>query len=248
VGIEDNKAQAIEGLRARLPSHGRIRVEVVKTKYPQGSAELLIQALMGCEVPAGGRSFDVGAVVQNVGTLVEIGRLLPQGVGLIERVVTVTGPGIRNPGNYMVPLGTPIRFVLEQAGFAGSYREVILGGPMMGTAIGSLDVPVTKGVSGILAVDHVAVAQETRRQYPCIKCGKCVEACPMGLNPAQLGMLATRREYAAMQERYHLDHCIECGCCSFSCPSHIPLVQHFRIAKAMNHEAAQRAARANEAA
>ncbi|MDH4134763.1 MAG: RnfABCDGE type electron transport complex subunit C, partial [Gammaproteobacteria bacterium] len=128
VGIEDNKPQAIAALRARLPRDGRIRVEPVRTKYPQGSAELLIKALMGCEVPAGGRSFDVGAVVQNVGTLVEIGRLLPQGAGLIERVVTITGPGIRNPGNYTVPLGTPMRFVLEQVGFTGSYREIILGG------------------------------------------------------------------------------------------------------------------------
>ncbi len=238
IGVEDNKMDAVEAIRARLPANGSITVEAVETKYPQGSEKMLITSLLGCEVPSGGHTFHIGVVVNNVGTLAAMGKLLPKGHGLIERVVTVAGPGVKRPGNYLVPIGTPLRYLLESVGFSGSASEVILGGPMMGNAIASLDVPVTKGVSGVLVLANEAEDLRPRNVHPCIKCGKCVAACPMHLNPSELGMLAAKREYEVMAERFHLRDCIECGCCSFVCPSSIPLVQYFRIAKAINRERA----------
>ncbi|MBK6742307.1 MAG: electron transport complex subunit RsxC [Hydrogenophilales bacterium] len=233
IGIEDNKPDAVEHIRARLPADGAITVEAVETKYPQGAEKMLVQSLLGLKVPAGGLPLEVGVVVNNVGTLALLGRLLPAGEGMTERVVTVTGPGIKKPGDYWVPLGTPMRTVLDWAGAEGvSEREIILGGPMMGQAVASLDVPVTKGVSGILVFDKLNIqADASRKTYPCIKCGECVNACPMGLNPSMLGMLAGGREYDLMGSQYHLGDCFECGCCTYVCPSNIPLVQQFRIAK-----------------
>jgi electron transport complex protein RnfC len=238
IGVEDNKPDAIAALRRRLAGDARIEVAAVRTKYPQGSAELLIKVLLKREVPAGGRSYDVGAVVQNIATLVMLGRLLPPGQGLIERVVTITGEGVQRPGNYLVPFGTPLGFVLEQVGFAGGTGRVILGGPMMGTAVSSLDVPITKATTAIVVLPVEPSAADTPRMYPCIRCGRCVAACPMHLNPSQLGLLAAKREYRAMQERFHLDACFECGSCTYVCPAHIPLVQYMRIAKAVNREQA----------
>jgi electron transport complex protein RnfC len=210
----------------------------VQTKYPQGSAELLIKVLLGREVPSGGRSYDVGVVVQNTATLTELGKLLPKQEGLIERVVTITGPGIDKPGNYLVPLGTPLSYILGQLGFRGPAGEIILGGPMMGSTVGSLEVPVTKAVSGILALHGEAQAHTVRKVYACISCGECLSACPMHLNPSRLGLLAAKREYATMAERFHLADCFECGCCTYVCPSNIPLVQQFRVAKQVLREAA----------
>lgn len=234
IGVEDNKPDAIDALRQRLAADASITVSAVKTKYPQGSAELLIKVLLRREVPAGGRSYDVGAVVQNIATLVMLGRLLPLGQGLIERVVTITGEGVKQPGNYLVPFGTPLGFVLEQVGFVGDTSRVILGGPMMGTAVSSLDVPITKTTTAIVVLPVEASTAGAPRTYPCIRCGRCVAACPMRLNPSQLGLLAAKREYQAMQERFHLDACFECGSCTYVCPAHIPLVQYMRIAKALN--------------
>ena len=171
-----------------------------------------------------------------MGTLAELGRLIPRQHGFIERVVTVAGPAVSKPGNYLVPLGTPLRFVLEQAGAMRDAVEVILGGPMMGQAIASLDVPVTKAISGILVFDRAAISAQAGKTYPCIHCGECVRACPKGLNPTQMGMLAAKREYDLMAEQYHLDECFECGSCSYVCPSRIPLVQQFRVAKSVVRE------------
>ncbi len=237
IGVEDNKMDAVEAIRARLPADGSISVEAVETKYPQGSEKMLITSLLGLEVPSGGHTFHIGVVVNNVGTLAAMGQLLPRGRGLIERVVTVAGPGVKKPGNYLVPIGTPLRYLLDYAGFSGSAGEVILGGPMMGSATASLDVPVTKGVSGVLVLSNDAIGQ-SRTVHPCIKCGQCVSACPIHLNPSQLGLLAAKREYDVMAEDFHLKDCIECGCCSFVCPSSIPLVQYFRIAKSILRERA----------
>lgn len=234
IGVEDNKPDAIDALRQRLAADASITVTAVKTKYPQGSAELLIKVLLRREVPAGGRSYDVGAVVQNIATLVMLGRLLPLGQGLIERVVTISGEGVKQPGNYLVPFGTPLGFVLEQVGFVGDTSRVILGGPMMGTAVSSLDVPITKATTAIVVLPVEASTAGAPRTYPCIRCGRCVAACPMRLNPSQLGLLAAKREYRAMQEQFHLDACFECGSCTYVCPAHIPLVQYMRIAKALN--------------
>ena len=237
IGIEDDKPEAAEQLRAHLPAHGRIRVQTVAAKYPQGSEKLLIKVLLGREVPSGGLPCHVGVVVQNIATLAQLGRLLPRRQGLIERVMTLSGPGIARPGNYLVPLGTPLRYLLDYVGFTGEAQEILFGGPMMGTAVASLDVPVTKAVSGVLAIREPGPATP-REIQPCIHCGRCVAACPMNLNPERLGLLAAKREYALMAEKYHLNDCFECGCCAYVCPAHIPLVQYFRAAKAMNRRMA----------
>ncbi|MDJ0861278.1 MAG: electron transport complex subunit RsxC [Gammaproteobacteria bacterium] len=237
IGVEDNKMDAVEAIRAKLPADDSMTVHALRTKYPQGAEKMVIKALTGREVPSGGLPSAVGVSVFNVASLAQLGTLMPRGQGLIERVVTVTGPAIERPGNYLVPLGTPIRFVLDTLGRESGPGSVVLGGPMMGSAIASLDVPVTKGTSGILVFRHAPGAEHLGRQVqPCIKCGRCVEACPLSLNPSQLGLLAAKREYDAMAEQYHLFDCFECGSCSYVCPSYIPLVQYFRIAKAILRE------------
>jgi electron transport complex protein RnfC len=245
VGVEDNKPDAVAAIRAAISRagtvpEGEIHAELVPTKYPQGSEKMLIMALFGVEIPAGGLPVSLGMVVNNVGTLAALGKLLPAGRGLIERVVTVTGPGVAKPGDYIVPLGTPLRFVLDYAGAPGvDAKQIILGGPMMGQAAASLDVPITKGMSGVLVLRGEDLAgTENQKTYPCIKCAECVESCPMGLNPSQLGMLAAKREYDLMGSDYHLGECFECGCCTYVCPSNIPLVQQFRIAKQILREKA----------
>jgi len=240
IGIEDNKKDAIEALRAACPDDGSITVGEMKTKYPQGAEKMMLKALLGREVPSGGFPSAVGVSVYNVATLAQLGALLPQGRGLIERVITVTGPGIEKPGNYLVALGTPLGFLLENLGYQdrGSHH-IILGGPMMGIAASSLDVPITKGVSGILVLTEEEEADQIPKQvWPCIKCAECLKACPIHLNPSHLGMLAAQRRYKAMEKDFYLNDCFECGCCSYVCPAGIPLVQYFRIAKALNREAA----------
>ncbi len=153
IGVEDNKLDAVARIRERLPKLGHISVEAVETKYPQGAEKMLIKSLLGREVPVGGLPADIGVAVYNVGTLAQMGELLPERRGLIERVVTVSGPGVRRPGNYLVPIGTPLRFLLEQVGTTEDAHEVILGGPMMGMSVASLDVPVTKAVSGVVVLE-----------------------------------------------------------------------------------------------
>jgi electron transport complex protein RnfC len=238
IGVEDNKPDAIAAIRAALPADGTITVQALETKYPQGAEDTIIYALLGREIPAGQRPASIGVLVNNVMTLAYLGRLLPAGEGIVERVLTVAGPGVEKPGNYIVPIGTPLRFLLEQVGAKSSAKEIILGGPMMGMTISSLDVPVTKGTSGVLAFGKGQLPEVAQRTYACIKCGECLNVCPKFLNPSQLGLLAAKREYTAMAEQYNLDRCFECGCCSYVCPSHIPLVQQFRIAKAVNREKA----------
>jgi electron transport complex protein RnfC len=240
VGVEDNKMDAVEALRAANGTARDITIEAVPTKYPEGAEKILVRTLLGREIPSGGLPADVGLAVFNIATLAQIGDLLPRRRGLIERVITIAGPGVAKPGNYLVPLGTPIRFAIEQAGCVDQTASVILGGPMMGAAVSSLDVPITKGVSGILVFTKAQVNGHSR-VYPCIHCGACVEACPMSLNPSRLGMLARKERYEEMENDLHLTNCFECGCCSYVCPSHIPLVQYFRLGKQMNRERKARA-------
>lgn len=238
IGVEDNKPDAVAAIQAKLKPDSSISVCAVETKYPQGAEKMLIQSVMGKQVPPGGLPAHIGVVVNNVGTLAMIGRLLPRGEGLIERVITVVGPGVKRPGNYMVPFGATVGFVLAQAGYEGGKNEVILGGPMMGAAVPSLDTPITKGTSGVLVLNETAIGSQAK-SWPCIKCGRCLQACPMHLNPSMLGMLAGKRQYDTMATKYNLFDCFECGCCSFVCPSNIPLVQYFRIAKALEREKAK---------
>jgi electron transport complex protein RnfC len=232
IGVEDNKPDAIEAIRKLLPANGEVTVESVPTKYPQGAGEMLIKTLLNREVPPDARSYSVGAYVQNVATLAYIGALAPRGRGFIERVITVAGNAVTKPGNYLVPMGTPLRFLLDYVGAPENGIEVIFGGPMMGQAVACLDAPITKGVSGILVFRAAdLVAPSPKKSFPCIKCGKCIEACPMGLNPSTLGMLAAKRQYDTMSDFYRLGACFECGTCSYVCPANIPLVQQFRVAK-----------------
>ena len=230
VAIEANKPDAIAAMRQALAGSTDIALTVVETKYPQGAEKMLTKALLNVEIPSGGLPADVGVMVSNVSTLAEIGTLLPQGQGLIERVITVGGSGVQRPGNYMVPLGTPLEFVLNHVGLVGAAQEVIFGGPMMGKAVAFVETPITKGVSGILVMEQPELARRTFIS-PCIRCARCVNACPIHLNPSMLGLLARKSEFDTMRETYHLMDCFECGCCAYVCPSNIPLVQQFRIAK-----------------
>jgi electron transport complex protein RnfC len=229
VGVEINKLDAIEALGAVVPDS--IEVVPLRVKYPQGAEKLLIDAIFHEEVPAGGLPLDIEILVNSVGTTAALADLFDRGIPLIERVITVTGPAVARPRNLLVPLGTQVSAILEHCGgLLPGAREVIFGGPMMGMAQKSLDVPLLKGTSGILCLDQRAA--EPLREYPCIRCGRCVEACPMLLNPTRLAQLA-RAELLDELESHHLLNCFECASCSFACPSHIPLVQWMRIGKAL---------------
>ena len=232
IGIEANKLDVAASLRAALPPGEPVTVEVVEVKYPQGAEKMLIAALLGREIPSGGLPSDVDVVAINVATTAEIGRLLPHGRGIQERVITIGGPAIRKKGNYRIPIGTPLRFALEYVGMDDHLSRVFLGGPMMGQALPSLDIPITKGTSGFVAFTTRETAAMPR-EFPCIHCGYCVDACPLFLNPSQLGLLARSGQYGRMVEDFHLMDCFECGSCSYVCPAHIPLVQRFRAAKTM---------------
>ncbi len=234
IGIEDNKLNVLEAIKPHLPEDGSITIEAVETKYPQGAEKMLVYSLLGTEIPSGKLPSSIGVAIFNVATLAAIGELLPHEQGLIERIVTITGDELNKPGNYMVPLGTPLRHILEYAEFTGNEAELILGGPMMGMPAGFLNTPVKKGTGAVLVLDKRATKRDDI--LPCIKCSQCLQACPINLNPSKLGMLATKRKYDVMEEQYHLNDCFECGCCSYVCPSNITLVQYFRIAKTLNRE------------
>ncbi|MEP1096141.1 MAG: electron transport complex subunit RsxC [Cyclobacteriaceae bacterium] len=232
IGIEANKRDAAEHLKGFLKPEDPIEVQVVPVKYPQGAEKTLITSLLGKEVPSGGLPIDVNVVVVNVATTAEIGRLLPHGRGIQERVITITGPGVRKKGNYLIPIGTPLRYVLEQVGADEHISEIYMGGPMMGVAVSNLDISIVKGTSGIVIFSEENI-KRAEKIYPCIKCGACVDACPLSLNPSKLGILAKFEAYEPMADDYHLMDCFECGSCSYVCPSHIPLVQYFRLSKSI---------------
>lgn len=234
IGLEDNKLNVLEEIKHHLPDDGSITIEAVETKYPQGAAKMLTYSLLGVEIPAGQRSSSIGIIMFNVATLTLIGELLPKGQSLIERVITITGDHLNKPGNYIVPIGTPLKHILDYANFSGNEVDLILGGPMMGIPVSCLDTPVKKGTGTVLVLDKRASKHVDSQ--PCIKCSRCLQACPINLNPAELGQLATKRKYDVMEEHYHLNDCFECGSCSYVCPSNIPLVQYFRIAKTLNKE------------
>ncbi len=246
IAVEDNKQDAAETLTKAIPPGAAITVEVLPVKYPQGAEKMLITALLGREVPSRGLPIDVQATCVNVGTTAELGKLLPHGMGLQERVITVGGPGIKKKGNYRIPIGTTLRYILETVGTEVDLTNVVMGGPMMGATASSLDIPITKGSTGVIAFTQretggLGGSLSSQKQYPCIRCGYCVDACPLFLNPSHLGMLAEHGRHDTMVEDYHLMDCFECGCCTFVCPSHIPLVQHFRIAKAAVRKATRSA-------
>lgn len=235
IGIEANKPDAIEAMKAAIAPEDHLEIRVVEARYPLGAEKLLIHSLLGRIVPAGGVPADVGVEVFNVATLAQIGELLPAHQGLIERVIAVTGDGIEKPGNYLVPLGTPVRHILASVGLKSGKSRVLFGGPMMGTTIVSWDTPVTKGLTGIVVLS-TADRPSAEQVRPCIRCGACLDACPIQLNPCTLGQLARVRNYDRMVTEFHVMECFECGCCSYVCPSNIPLAQEFKIARQLVRE------------
>lgn len=226
IGVENNKPDAIETLSSALSGESNLQVQPVETKYPEGAEKHLIDAILKREVPSGGLPLDIGVVVNNVGTAVAVAEAVTGGIPLIQRVVTVTGDVVRKPKNLRVRIGTPARELFEAAeGFNKPPARLISGGPMMGQAIYDLDIPITKGTSGLVALsDELAPVEE---EGPCIRCGRCVDACPMGLMPLYI---AEYPEETALEYR-PLD-CIECGSCAYVCPANRPLLQRIRLAKA----------------
>ncbi len=229
VGIEKNKPDAVAAIRDTLPADLDVSVLDLTVKYPQGAEKMLIKAVLGREVPSGRLPMHVGVVVQNVASLATIAEVFETGLPLIERIVTVTGRGIRRPANLLVPVGTRLRDLLAACGgMTGDAREIVFGGPMMGQAQADLDVPITKGTTGVVVLGAAEVRAE--RALPCIKCGRCLDACPVFLDPQLLGSLARAGRYQEM-ETAHLADCMLCGCCSYVCPSAIPLSQMFAASR-----------------
>ena len=229
IGIENNKPDALEAVYNAAKDKEGIEVVALKTKYPQGAEKQLIHACTGREVPSGGLPADAGVVVNNVGTAAAVANAIKKGMPLIERIVTVTGKGVKNPKNLLVKIGTSFREIIEQCGgFSGTPGKVIAGGPMMGIAQYSIDVPVIKGTSGIL----VLTEEETMIPAPsnCIRCGKCVEVCPINLMPVYISNYSLQDKFEQAEASNAMD-CIECGSCSFVCPAKRPLVDSIRVAK-----------------
>ena len=228
IALEANKADAADALNAHADSG--IEVLVLPTRYPQGAEKQLIWAVLGAEVPHGKLPAATGALVHNVSTAAAAAQAVDQGRPLMERVVTVTGNVLR-PGNYLTLLGTPVSALIELAGgMTGEYARVVAGGPMTGTALADLSVPVVKGLGGIVVLDASDSAPAVMDDQPCIRCSRCSEACPMMLEPYAIGIYANRADWDAT-ERFHALDCIECGCCSCVCPTRRPLVQLIRQAK-----------------
>lgn len=226
IGLEDNKPQAAEILRRHLDGlHADI--VLLKTKYPQGAEKNLIYALLRREVPRGGLPFDVGVLVQNVGTAKAIWEAVSLGKPLVERIITVAGSGIREPKNLLVRIGTLFQDVVNFCGgLAEDINLLVMGGPMMGLAQWTPDIPIIKGTSGILAWHSAFPLTE----FPCIRCARCVDHCPMGLEPTQLAKFVQYEKLPEAEDWGILD-CVECGCCQYICPSKIPLVHWMRLGK-----------------
>ncbi len=229
IGIENNKPDAIEHLNKLVKSFAGIEVVPLKVKYPQGAEKQLIKAVTGKEVPSGKLPIEVGCVVNNVGTAYAVYEAVQKNKPLFERVVTVTGKKFINPANYMVRIGTPISELIEFAGgLPDATGKVVSGGPMMGKALNSLKAPVMKGTSGVLLFD----AAESNRMpvYNCIRCARCVSACPMGLEPYLLEKLVINQLWDEAETNRIMD-CMECGSCQYICPSSRPLLDYLRLGK-----------------
>lgn len=229
IGIENNKPEAIKHLQTKISNYQGIEVQGLKVKYPQGGEKQLIKALVNREVPSGGLPLDVGAVVHNVGTAYAVYEAVQKNKPLIERVVTVTGNSVEQPSNFMVRIGTPVSQLIDAAGgLPQDTGKVINGGPMMGKALNSLDIPVVKGTSGILILPKEMAKR--KKESTCVRCAKCVSVCPMGLEPFLLIKLTQKEMYDKLEANAVMD-CIECGSCSYTCPAGVPLLDYIRLGK-----------------
>ncbi|PIV64214.1 MAG: electron transport complex subunit RsxC [bacterium (Candidatus Ratteibacteria) CG_4_10_14_3_um_filter_41_18] len=240
IGIEDNKPEAIKQLRVqsdkvvardKVPKQSlfSIKIVVLPTKYPQGAEKQLIKAITHREVPSGGLPMDVGVVVQNVSTALAIKESVVDGKALMERVVTVSGPVVKKPGNFRVRIGTPIsELIVASGGLPSDTERIIIGGPMMGIAQWTTEIPVTKGTCGILLLPKEKFFKEEIE--PCIRCGKCIEICPMNLLVAEISRYAENKDWKSVKELNVLD-CMECSACAYVCPAKRPIVQYIKWAK-----------------
>lgn len=229
IGIENNKPDAIAHMTKVAGNFTNIEVHALKVKYPQGAEKQLIKALTGREVPSGKLPIEVGCVVNNVGTALAIYEAVQKNKPLIERVVTVTGKSVKNPCNLMVRIGTPSIELIEKAGgLPEDTGKVISGGPMMGKSLNSLEVPVSKGTSGILIMNHKEAKRSESQN--CIRCGRCITVCPMGLEPYILQQFIENSKFEEA-EHYRIMDCIECGSCQYTCPANRALLDYVRVGK-----------------
>lgn len=231
IAIETNKPDAIESLRAKAGGEGDVQIQSLRTRYPQGAEKQLIQMVTGRQVPSGKLPVDVGCLVCNVATAAAVWEAVTEGKALTRRRVTVTGEALGQPLNVIAPIGTPVSWLIRMAGgFQVEPDRVVLGGPMMGIPLYDLDVPIMKSTNCVLCLTPDEVAKPDPAQV-CIRCGKCIEACPMRLTPLFIRMNADKGRWGEA-EALHVMDCIECGCCSYICPARLPLVQTFRMTKA----------------
>lgn len=245
IGIEDNKPDAVANLKAIAEAEGGVRVEALKTRYPQGAEKQLIQRLTGRQIPPGKLPADVKCLVCNVATAAAVYDAVTAGKPLTHRYVTVTGGALNEPMNVIAPVGTPVYHLIKLAGgFKTDPDRVIMGGTMMGNSIYDLDAPVQKASNCVLCMTPAEVGATDPAQT-CIRCGKCVEVCPMHLTPVFMRQNATKERWDAVAQLNVMD-CIECGCCSYICPARIPLVQTFRVAKGIIRTKAAQAKLAKE--
>ena len=229
IAIDENKPKAIELLSQITKTYIGVNVQVCATKYPQGGEKQLITAITGREVPSGKLPSDAGCLVQNVGTIFAVYEAVMKNKPLYERIVTISGDTCLHPANYLVRIGTPASYLIEQAGgLPPETSQVIFGGPMMGTSAFNINAPITKTTSGILLLSDKLSAKCP--ETDCIRCGKCVDVCPIGLQPYLIGALMQNHQIDGLKNCHVLD-CIECGCCAYTCPAHIPLLDYCKLAK-----------------
>ena len=224
--IEDNKPDAIELMQEKVANIGNMEVFVARTKYPQGAEKTLIKRVMGRKVPSGGLPADVGVIVDNISTVKAISDAIQKGMPLIERVTTITGEKIKNPGNFIIKIGTSVKELIDYCGgFTDEDVLVKMGGPMMGFPLKDLEVPMMKGSNGIIAID----TDETKEQA-CIKCGRCVDVCPMELSPLYFVKYADQENWEGMRDMHVMD-CVECRCCQYICSSKISIIDRIKAGK-----------------
>ncbi|MDR3289376.1 MAG: electron transport complex subunit RsxC [Peptococcaceae bacterium] len=234
IGIEDNKPDAVKVMQEACQGTG-VQVRPIPTRYPHGAEKMIIKTLAQREVPSGKLPMSVGVVVQNVGTAMAIGNAVKYGIPLIERIVTVSGGAVKEPKNLRLRIGTSFQDAIAQCGgFSFQPDKILMGGPFMGVAQYTLEVPVIKGTNGILLLGKKELNSDL--ESACIRCGRCIEACPMGLNPSMLSILGERGMIDEAKNDYQLLDCMECGCCSFVCPAKRKIVQYVRYSKKLAAE------------